>query len=170
MPDLAGSIGSSVIELVVEYQSATDACTYGQPYDIASAFRGSAPPFAERCAVGVVVECRRKIHTTRYLIPQRKVPPSEIRRHDHDAAGTIERSRRSNADAEEIGALRSRLGARLRDDLLDERGDAVHDGIGSLVRLCLRHAHGNLARAVNRHCSGGDVRPAEIDPDDELLS
>src|SRR4026207_982015 len=114
-----------MIKLALENEPATDSCSERHSDDVATPDRGATPEFPKSRAVGVVVESRFELDALRDLIPQRKILPAEIRRHDHDAILAIERPRRSDADAEKVRSLRTGFGHRLRDDLFDHSGDPL---------------------------------------------
>src|SRR5687768_610313 len=169
MPDLARHVGGTVVELAVEDQATADACANGKSDHIASAFRGPAPPFSEGRAVRVIVERRGHVDTLRDFITKWKIPPSKVRSHDHNSARAVERSGRTDANAEEVRTVRACFSARLVDYLLDEGSDPVDDGCRAFMCTRRNHPHCDLTGPVGRHRPGRNVGPAEIDADDELL-
>ena len=76
------------------------------PIALPRAARRAEPPLAEHRAVGVVVERRRQAQPVVDALAQREVLPAEVRREQHDAALAVERARRADADAEDLGAGR----------------------------------------------------------------
>ena len=69
------------------------------------------PPFAQHGAVGVVVELGRQAEPVVDDLAQRQVHPAEVGGEQHDAALGVERARRADADAEDLGAAAARGGS-----------------------------------------------------------
>src|SRR5512141_3005865 len=163
MSDLSRGIGGSVIELSVEDEPPANARADRNRYDISRALSRTTPPLAKRRAVCVVVESCWKLDAIRDLIAEWKIAPSEIRRDDHDTARPVQRAWRSNADTQKVASLCACRSARLGDDFLHERCEAIDDRRRAFLGVSRRHLHRDFSRAVNRHRASRDVGTAEVD-------
>src|SRR4029079_816970 len=99
------------------------------------------------------------------LVAQRKVLPAQVWRDDDDPFLAIERSRRPDADPEEIGSLGAGFLHCLGNDLLDHPCNTIDDRFRASLGECRRRVHGDLAAAVDGHRAGDDVGAAEVHSD-----
>src|SRR5262249_4856684 len=149
-------------QLAVDDDAAADAGANRHADDVRSAARRTLPPFADRRTVRVVVERRGKMESFGNPIAQREIPPAEIRRDDHESLLAIERSRRTNADADEITPTRARLRDGVENHALDQPDDAIGDALCAGLRRRGDRAHRIVLLAVGRHRADDDVGAAEV--------
>src|SRR5258706_476344 len=167
--DLSGDVRCAVVQLTLENQSPTDSGSQSHADHVSATDRGTAPELAECGAIGIVVERGFETHPARDLVAQRKILPTKVRRHDDDAILAIERSRRSDADAQKRGLAGARFRDRLGDHLLDHSGDSIDDRGGAAISERLSGAHRDLTAAIDGHRSCDDVGAAQIYSDDVTL-
>ena len=165
----AGHVRGSVIKLPLENETAADSGAQCHADHVPAAARRSAPELSQRCAIGVVIESGFEVHAAGYLVSKRKIFPAKVGSDDDDTFFPIERARRADPDADEVGASGARLRHGLRDDLLDQARDAINHGASATVGQRRRRVHRDLAAAIDGHCTGDDVGAAEIHSDDVTI-
>ena len=126
MPDLAGDVGSAVIEPPIYDESAADAGPDRHSEHVSHPAGRAAPVLSERRAPGVIVERRRKSDGARDLVTQWKIEEAKIVGADNDSRLAIERAGRPDSNSDELIARRSRLAHRVRDDFRGQRSDSRH--------------------------------------------
>ena len=103
MPDLAGAVGCSVVQFAVHDYAATDPGSDGDADRVARSPGRAHPPLAQNGAIGIVVECGRKSQSLVDDLAERQIDPSQIRGEQHDAPLGVERTWRSDANADDVG-------------------------------------------------------------------
>ena len=168
--DLAGDVRRAVKQLAVDDQTAADAGADRHPDDVPAAARRALPPFADRRAVRVVVERDGQAQAFADSIAQGEVFPTEVRSDDDESLFTIQWTGRPHADADDVASIRIRLGERIEHHAFDQPDDTIRHAFCTRLGARWNRAHGEVLLAVRRHRADDDVRSAQVDADDVLLS
>ena len=168
--DLAGDVRRAVKQLAVDDQTTADAGADRHADDVFPAARRALPPFADRRAVRVVVERDGKAQSFADAIAQRKVLPTEVRSDDDETLFAVQWTRGSHADADDVASVRIRLGERVEHHAFDQPDYTIGHALRTRFGARRNRAHGEVLLAVRRHRADDDVRSAEVDADDVLLS